>query len=139
MARLVAGCTEQHTDPEIKTVQDHIEENCASLNGGFHGAYLPAWSPAPVAVSVSCLARATPMTGLPFAMTSLFFAAAFLSLAVMFWPYIIPYALTVRSAAAPEASLRFLFYGAIVILPVIFFYTIGVYWAFRGKVGERYD
>jgi cytochrome d ubiquinol oxidase subunit II len=72
--------------------------------------------------------------GLPFAMTGLFFLAAFLSLMVMFWPYMIPYSVTVGSAAAPDASLRFLFYGGIVVLPVIAVYTIGVYWGFRGKV-----
>jgi cytochrome d ubiquinol oxidase subunit II len=60
--------------------------------------------------------------------------AAFLTLAVMFWPYMIPYALTVRDAAAPDVSLKFLFYGGVVVLPVIAAYTIGVYWVFRGKV-----
>ncbi len=72
--------------------------------------------------------------GLPFALTVLFFLAAFLSLGVMFWPYMIPYSITVANAAAPEASLEFLFYGGIVVLPVIAAYTIGVYWVFRGKV-----
>jgi hypothetical protein len=67
-----------------------------------------------------------PRYGLPFAMTGLFFLASFLSLGVMFWPYMIPYSITVASAAAPEASLRFLFYGGIVVLPVIAVYTIGV-------------
>jgi len=74
--------------------------------------------------------------GMPFTMTVLFFFAAFLSLAVMFWPYLIPYSVTLASAAAPDASLRFLFYGAVVVLPVIAAYTIGVYWVFRGKVRE---
>ena len=54
----------------------------------------------------------------------------------MFWPYMIPYSLTVASAAAPDASLRFLFYGGVVVLPVIAAYTIGVYWVFRGKIGK---
>jgi len=72
----------------------------------------------------------------PFAMTCLFFLAAFLSLALMFWPYMIPYSMTVASAAAPDASLRFLFYGGVVVLPVIAAYTIGVYWVFRGKIGK---
>jgi len=74
--------------------------------------------------------------GLPFAMTGLFFLASFLSLGAMFWPYMIPYSITVASAAAPDASLRFLFYGGIFVLPVIAVYTIGVYWVFRGKVGS---
>jgi len=74
--------------------------------------------------------------GLPFAMTVLFFLAAYLTLGVMFWPYMIPYTVTVASAAAPDASLRFLFYGGVVILPVIAFYTLGIYWVFRGKVRQ---
>lgn len=73
----------------------------------------------------------------PFAMTVIFFVAAFLSLGVMFWPYIIPYSLTVASAAAPDVSLRFLFYCGIIVLPVIVIYTIVVYWVFRGKVRSR--
>ena len=43
---------------------------------------------------------------------------------------------TVADAAAPDASLRFLFYGGVVVLPVIAAYTIGVYWVFRGKIGK---
>src|SRR5262249_18161146 len=72
--------------------------------------------------------------GLPFAMTALFFLSSLLSLGLLFWPYMIPYSITVATAAAPEASLRFLFVGGILILPVIAVYTIGVYWVFRGKV-----
>jgi cytochrome d ubiquinol oxidase subunit II len=75
--------------------------------------------------------------GAPFALATLFFLAAFLSLGVMFWPYMIPYSVTVASAAAPEAALGFLFYGGVVVLPVIAAYTIAVYWVFRGKVGKR--
>src|SRR6516165_12137534 len=74
---------------------------------------------------------------LPFAMTGLFFVAAFLSLGAMFWPYMIPYSITVADAAAPDASLRFLFFGGIVVLPIIAAYTIGVYWVFRGKVRDN--
>ena len=66
------------------------------------------------------------------------FCAAFLTLGVMFWPYMIPYALTVADAAAPDVSLRFFFYGGIVVLPVIAAYTIGVYWVFRGKI-DRFE
>src|SRR5271169_5993769 len=56
----------------------------------------------------------------PFAFTALFFVTALLSLAVMFWPYMIPYTITVGNAAAPEKSLSFLFWGAgVFVLPVI--------------------
>ncbi|HQR52945.1 MAG TPA: cytochrome d ubiquinol oxidase subunit II [Burkholderiales bacterium] len=76
--------------------------------------------------------------GVPFAMAALFFLSAYLTLGVMFWPYMIPYTITVASAAAPDASLDFLFRGAIVILPVIAIYTICVYWVFRGKTKRGY-
>jgi cytochrome bd ubiquinol oxidase subunit II len=75
--------------------------------------------------------------GLPFVMTVVFFVAAFLTLAVLFWPYMIPYRITVANAAAPDASLAFLFWGAVVVLPVIAIYTIAVYWLFRGKLIKR--
>lgn len=76
--------------------------------------------------------------GVAYALTVVFIAAAYLALGVMFWPYMVPYAVTVASAAAPEASLRFLFYGGVVVLPVIAIYTFGVYWVFRGKVRGGY-
>jgi cytochrome d ubiquinol oxidase subunit II len=73
--------------------------------------------------------------GMPFAMTVVFFIAAFLTLAVLFWPYMIPYQVTVAEAAAPDKSLSFLFWGAgVFVLPVIAIYTISVYWVFRGKL-----
>jgi cytochrome d ubiquinol oxidase subunit II len=84
-------------------------------------------------------ARTKRRDGIPFATTALFFLAAFLTLGVMFWPYMIPYQVTVADAAAPAASLGFLFYGAgLVVLPVIAIYTIGVYRVFRGKVRKGY-
>jgi len=76
--------------------------------------------------------------GAPVAFTTLFFIAAYLTLGVMFWPYMIPYNVTVADAASPDASLRFLFYCGIVVLPVIVAYTFGVYRVFRGKSHERY-
>jgi cytochrome d ubiquinol oxidase subunit II len=72
----------------------------------------------------------------PFAFTSLFFVASYLTLGVMMWPYMVPYTITVANAAAPNASLQFLFYGGVAVLPVIALYTIGIYWIFRGKTGR---
>jgi cytochrome d ubiquinol oxidase subunit II len=75
----------------------------------------------------------------PFFMTVLFFLTAFATLAVMFWPYMIPYSVTVGNAAAPHASLAFLFWGAgIFVLPIIAIYTGTVYWLFRGKTRKGY-
>ena len=59
------------------------------------------------------------------------------SLGVGFWPYMIPYSVTVRQAAGPVQSLGFLFWGAgIVVFPVELIYTSIVYWIFRGNVGK---
>jgi cytochrome bd ubiquinol oxidase subunit II len=72
-------------------------------------------------------------------LTTLFFIAAYLTVGVMFWPYMIPYNVTVADAASPDASLQFLFYCGIVVLPVIVIYTFGVYRVFRGKAHQRYS
>ena len=77
--------------------------------------------------------------GLPFLLTVVFFVASFLTLAVSFWPYMIPYQVTVADAAAPEKSLSFLFWGAgVFVLPVIAIYTAVLYWVFRGKLHKDY-
>ena len=55
------------------------------------------------ALLASCWRRAARRDDLPFALTVLFFLCAFLTLGVMFWPYMIPYAITVANAAAPDA------------------------------------
>jgi cytochrome d ubiquinol oxidase subunit II len=74
---------------------------------------------------------------LPFAMTVVIFLCAFGTMAVSFWPYMVPFSLTIAQAAAPTSSLEFLFWGAgLFVMPVILIYTITVYWVFRGKVSE---
>jgi cytochrome d ubiquinol oxidase subunit II len=77
---------------------------------------------------------------LPYLMTAIIFFAAFLTLAGSFWPYMIPFSVTIQEAAAPPQSLSFMFYGAgIVVFPVVLIYTVVVYWIFRGKVQEDAD
>jgi cytochrome d ubiquinol oxidase subunit II len=75
----------------------------------------------------------------PFALTTLFFGAAYLTLGVMLWPFMVPYSVTVANAAAPEASLGFIFYGGAIVLPMILIYTLGVYRVFRGKRHRGYN
>ena len=46
-----------------------------------------------------------------------------------------PFSVTIEAAAAPTSSLRFLFYGAgLVVIPATIVYTACMYWIFRGKV-----
>ena len=78
----------------------------------------------------------------PFRMTALIFGSAFATLAVSFWPYIIPFAVTIDQAAGPASSLDFMFWGAgLVVLPLTLGYTAVVYSVFRGKVADtgHYD
>lgn len=73
--------------------------------------------------------------GVPYAMAVVVFLGAFLALAGSFWPYMIPFSVTIETAAAPVQTLRFLFYGAgAFIFPIVLFYTGMIYWIMRGKV-----
>jgi cytochrome d ubiquinol oxidase subunit II len=73
--------------------------------------------------------------GPPFNMGALVFVAAFCTLAVSFWPYMIPFSITVQEAAAPHSTLAFLFWGAgVVVFPLMLLYTVMSYRVFRGKV-----
>jgi cytochrome bd ubiquinol oxidase subunit II len=71
----------------------------------------------------------------PLILISVAFVAAFGTFVVSFLPYMLPFSLTIVEAAAPPASLHFMFWGSgVVVLPMILFYTITVYRVFRGKL-----
>ena len=76
----------------------------------------------------------------PFLATVALFVLSYIGLGVSFYPNLIPPALTIAKAAAPESSLRFLLVGAAVLIPMILSYTAYSYWVFRGKVhpGDGY-
>lgn len=71
---------------------------------------------------------------LPFHMVALIFVSAFGTLALSFWPYMIPFEITVNQAAAPQSSLMFMFWGGVVVFPLMLLYTVINYSVFRGKV-----
>jgi cytochrome d ubiquinol oxidase subunit II len=74
---------------------------------------------------------------LPFPMVILIFLTAFGTLAVSFWPYMIPFVLTIDEAAAPHSSLAFMFWGeGLFVFPLMLLYTIINYSVFRGKVAS---
>jgi cytochrome bd ubiquinol oxidase subunit II len=75
--------------------------------------------------------------GTPFYMVAAMFAAAFGTLAISFWPYMIPFAITIDEAAAPHSSLAFMFWGeGLFVFPLMLVYTAVSYSVFRGKVGS---
>ena len=73
--------------------------------------------------------------GVPFHMVALIFVAAFGTLAISFWPYMIPFSITIEEAAAPHSSLAFMFWGeGLFVFPLMLIYTVISYSVFRGKV-----
>lgn len=73
----------------------------------------------------------------PFVGAIAVFLSGYLGLAASFVPYVAPYALDYRQAAAPDNALALMLWGTAFILPLILIYTAWVYWVFRGKVDEE--
>jgi len=71
----------------------------------------------------------------PFLMAATLFVAAFATFLVSFWPYMIPFSMTIEQAASPPSSLWFMFWGAgFFAFPLTLTYTAFVYRIFRGKI-----
>lgn len=74
---------------------------------------------------------------LPFLLSLGLFALSMLGLGISIFPDIVPGAVTIEEAAAPDESLIFMLVGAVVLIPIVLSYTAYSYWVFRGKVGEE--
>ena len=72
--------------------------------------------------------------GWPFLLALGLFLLTFAGLGISMFPDIVPGALTIWDAAAPERSQVFMLVGAAVLMPIILAYTGWSYWVFRGKV-----
>jgi cytochrome d ubiquinol oxidase subunit II len=70
----------------------------------------------------------------PFYTVAVIFVAAFGTLALSFWPYMVPFVITIDEAAAPQSSLLFMFWGGVVVFPLMLLYTLVSYSVFRGKI-----
>ncbi len=67
-------------------------------------------------------------------MVVLIFLAAFGTLAISFWPYMIPFSITIEQAGAPHSSLAFMFWGeGLFVFPIMLLYTAISLAVFRGK------
>ena len=76
----------------------------------------------------------------PFLASLALFVLGFIGIGISFYPMMVPPAMTIWDAAAPESSLAFALVGALILVPIILVYTGYAYWVFRGKVrpGEGY-
>lgn len=70
----------------------------------------------------------------PFFAALSFFVLGFIGIGISFYPMIVPPALTIDDAAAPDSSLFFALVGASILIPLILAYTAYAYWVFRGKI-----
>ncbi len=73
----------------------------------------------------------------PFLLALGLFALSMAGLGVSVFPDIVPGAVGIHEAAAPESSLLFMLVGAGILIPIILAYTAYSYWIFRGKVGHE--
>jgi cytochrome d ubiquinol oxidase subunit II len=62
------------------------------------------------------------------------FAMCYLGLGISIWPMVVPYSVSLWSAASAGKSQAFLVIGTVFLLPIIVMYTGWSYWVFRGKV-----
>lgn len=76
---------------------------------------------------------------LPFFMTILVFFFVYIGFIINVWPYAIPRVITFREAASPPISQGFMLIGAIILLPILLFYTFYSYHIFRGKVKDVHE
>src|SRR6266550_3081544 len=96
------------------------------------------WVPAATALVAFVAWRAieSGREALPFLATIALFLLGYLGLLISNFPYIVPPSLTIWQAAAAPATHVFMLMGTLVMLPIIFGYTIFVYWMFSGKLRE---
>ncbi|TQV73185.1 cytochrome d ubiquinol oxidase subunit II [Aliikangiella marina] len=71
---------------------------------------------------------------LPYTCVSALFALCMMGLAYSFYPYVIPNQLLAVEASSATVSLEFVFYGVVIVLPIILAYTFFAYRIFNGKV-----
>jgi cytochrome d ubiquinol oxidase subunit II len=60
-----------------------------------------------------------------------------LGLITSLYPYAIPPRVTLQDAAAQPETMRFVLWGAGIVLPFVLGYLVYSYWVFRGKVGQE--
>lgn len=73
----------------------------------------------------------------PFFLALTLFLLGTAGLGISIWPYVVPGAVTIWEAAAPERSQVFMLIGVLITMPLIIGYTGWAYWVFRGKVGSE--
>ncbi len=67
------------------------------------------------------------------------FICCYIGFIISSYPYVIPRHMTYLDAAAPNSSLLFMLIGAVIMLPILLYYTYYAYKIFEGKVNEKVE
>jgi cytochrome d ubiquinol oxidase subunit II len=73
----------------------------------------------------------------PFFLSIGIFLAGYLGLGISLWPWIVPFEISFRQAAAAPESQSLLLVGTAVLLPMILGYVAYIYYVFRGKASDE--
>ncbi len=73
----------------------------------------------------------------PFFLSLGIFLTGYMGLGISLWPWLVPFQVTFRQAAAAPPSQSLLLVGTIVMLPVVLTYTAFCYYVFRGKASHE--
>ncbi|NLI83549.1 MAG: cytochrome d ubiquinol oxidase subunit II [Deltaproteobacteria bacterium] len=73
----------------------------------------------------------------PFFLSFGVFVTGYLGLGISLWPWLVPFQVTFRQAAAAGPSQSLLLVGTLVMLPVVLTYTGYCYYLFRGKTSHE--
>jgi cytochrome d ubiquinol oxidase subunit II len=73
----------------------------------------------------------------PFLLSFGVFLTGYLGIAISMWPYVVPFEVTFRQAAAAPESQSLLLVGTVIMLPVILAYVGYCYYIFRGKASHE--
>jgi cytochrome d ubiquinol oxidase subunit II len=73
----------------------------------------------------------------PFILSVGVFFTGYLGLGISLWPWLVPFSVTYRQAAAVAESQSLLLVGTAIMLPVVLGYTIFCYYIFRGKTSDE--
>jgi cytochrome d ubiquinol oxidase subunit II len=65
------------------------------------------------------------------------FLMGYIGLAVSLWPWLVPFSVTFRQAAAAGPSQSLLLIGTVIMLPMVLAYTAFCYYLFRGKASHE--
>jgi cytochrome bd ubiquinol oxidase subunit II len=75
--------------------------------------------------------------GLPFLLGLMLFLLGMTGLALIFYPDIVPFNVSLWSAASSSATQKFFLIGAACVTPVVLAYSAFAYWVFRGRTPAK--